>query len=403
MLVTRERFRDVVDFLSKQKELGLDTETTGLRVYHGHRAFSVIISFRMCAFYFNFKPYNNAPPNAVLDGAEWMYLNGVLFANPEITWFIQNAANFDMPVIARQGYEIAGRIWCTRAIGRVVYNDHMKYSLEAQLERIGRKKSDAVKEYCDEHKLYTQEKIPGKQTTFKNYHFHLVPFEVIVPYGEKDGQVYALGKWQQKQLELMDKAEPNLVASNRSIMNVVNNEIRLQKTIFRMKERGVKIDREYCVRAIKYESDKSEQHRQAFKSLTGRDYIASGKLFETVFADHKNKWKYTDKGNPSFKSKVLRTFGGPVAEAVLELRASKAASDFYQGFLYHADENDRVHPNYNPDTTVHGRFSSSEPNFQNLSNEEDEAEDLDFIVRSAIIPEKGCKLLSLDFKQMEYV
>jgi DNA polymerase-1 len=60
-----------------------------------------------------------------------------------------------------------------------------------------------------------------------------------------------------------------------------------------------------------------------------------------------------------------------------------------------------VHPNYNPDGAAHGRFSSSAPNWQNLTSEEGE-ESAEFIVRRAIIPRPGFVLIMPDYDQMEY-
>ena len=85
-------------------------------------------------------------------------------------------------------------------------------------------------------------------------------------------------------------------------MSVADNEKRLQKTIHRMKSVGVQVDLDYCKRALAYENDRQEKAKAEFKKLSGKEYKSSGKLFADVFSDQKDKWEYTEKNNPSFKS-----------------------------------------------------------------------------------------------------
>ena len=65
------------------------------------------------------------------------------------------------------------------------------------------------------------------------------------------------------------------------------------------------------------------------------------------------------------------------------------------------DRNGILRPNFNNGGTRTGRSSSSNPNFQNLTNEEGD-EDLEFIIRRAIIPRPGYCFFMPDYDQMEY-
>lgn len=404
MIVTRSSFEGVLHTLLQAPVLSLDTETTGLRPYHGDRLFSVIIGVSGAeAFYFNFQAYPEMPSEQVLD-LGYLYQLRALTEREDPLWFLQNA-KFDMRFLAREGVFIKGKIHCTKAIGRVEYSDHMKYSLDAQLERIGLKKDDAVMIYIKKHKLWTLVDQPGKAQKFKNMHFDKVPAGIIIPYGQMDATgTFSLGRHQIKSIEEQvlydDRRSPN-APPGRSLFRVLANERRLTGTIFRMEHRGCLIDRGFCRKAVEYEHGRFEQGRTAFQALSGHAYSSSGVLFQKVFADQKDKWEYTDKNNPSFESDVLRKFTSPLAQLILDIRDAKSKEDFYQGFLYHADPSGRVHPSFNPDGAAHGRFSSSEPNFQNLTDEE-EATGNEFIVRRAIIPTPGFKLLSIDYKAMEY-
>lgn len=405
MIVSRADFDNVVSQLATKSRLATDTETSGLRMFHGDRLFSIIISDSEAAYYFNFIPYKDVSSEQILTPGHLKQLGAKLFALESITWYIQNAANFDLCIFGVDGIELAGPIHCTKAIGRVEYNDHYgakAYSLDAQLKRLGRSKDDAVKDYIDKHELWTDVPIPGKDDTYRILHFDRVPWDIIVPYGETDAkETFFLGNYQEKSIALKD-AEIELTPG-RSMTRVMENEKRLQKTIYRMKSRGVLVDKPYCIKASAYETDLGEKARIEFKKLTGFDFKNSEKIFSEVFKGEKDKWAYTDKDNPSFTSDVLTKFENPAAREILKIRDSKSKQDFYNGFLWFSDDKGVVHPNYNPEGAIHGRFSSSEPNFQNLTSEEDEEQVAqEFIVRRAIIPRPGFVLIMPDYDQMEY-
>lgn len=427
MIIGRASFESVVESLRKKSTLSLDTETTGLRPFHGDRLFSLILGWegeggKPEAAYFNFWPsYPDFPPEQVLDRTHLEKLR-VLFDDPEKSWLIHNAS-FDLRVLWAEGVELAGQVWCTMTQARVEYNEHFNYDLDSCLKRIGLAKNDLVEKWIEENHAWEWEEIPGKQTRKKNKFYYKVPPEIIVPYGLDDAKgCFSLGRHQVTSIAAQAAEFPRGVPSVRDAALI---EQRLAKTIFRLERVGVKIDRPYCLRAAQYETDRLEKAAQAFKRETGRDYAASPKLFETVFASDRSHWQYTEKGNPSFESDVLRAFENPAAAHVKTVRDAKAKLDFYNGFLYHADRDDVVHANFKAGGTRTFRFSSSEPNLQNLTAEEAtycnhckewyeqyadkcpdcEGTDLkhpEFMVRRAIVPRPGFVLVMPDFDQMEY-
>lgn len=426
MVVSRSSFDLVLERLQALKKLSVDTETTGVRPYHGDRLFSIIIAGRTTpdkidSYYFNFWPYPGVVPDLVL-GKEHLHKLKSLFDDHDKLWFIHKF-NFDMPILQNEGIEIKGTVHCTLSIGRVEYNDHLSYDLDACLSRIGLKKLDTVEKWIEENHAWDWVSIPGKAQRKKNKYFTKVPFDVIVPYGLEDARGgYALGESQEKSIETQSLEYPPGVPALR---NVMANERRLAHTIYRMERVGVKVDRPYVVRALHYEADRAAKATEAFLRETKRDYSASPKLFAEVFASERAKWEYTEKGNPSFESDVLKYFENPAAKAVLTIRDAKSKLDFYNGFLYHADANDIIHPNFNPGRARSGRFSSSDPNFQNMTSEEStfcracktwheeyadacpdctstDIEHPEFLVRRAIVPRPGFILLMPDYDQMEY-
>jgi len=119
-------------------------------------------------------------------------------------------------------------------------------------------------------------------------------------------------------------------------------------------------------------------------------------------------------GNPSFSKPVLETTAHPIVKKILELRH---ISTLLSLFIHSYPEyivGDRLHCQFNQlrsDNfgTVSGRFSSSNPNLQQVSNKEEEdhihsdSEILNgLIIRKLFIPEEDHHWLKMDWSQIEY-
>lgn len=401
LVVTRQNLESVVYTIRNEgRDWALDTETTGLRRYHGDRLFSLILSRAGASYYFNF---NHAPdfsadetlPKSVLT-EELADLWSARFR----LWYMFNA-KFDMSMLQADGVDISGVIWDTHVVARLERNDHMTYELAACLARIGRKKDDAVMAYLKEHGLWEWTEIPGKQAREKNYHFDKVPRAIIVPYGCQDGrETWELGDYQSRTLAALDAARP---PQCEPLRKVLRSETALAKTTFHVERQGVHIDRPFCEQAIDAVGHRKNDLEKAFAELTGEPYKASGKLFARVFG-HLPGIPVTAAGNQSFDADVLEQLADrhPAAKVVNEIRQAKATLDYFNGFLYHADTDDIIHANLNSAGTKTGRFSSSKPNLQNLKKAADANLIDEYAVRRALIPPPGAVIVAMDMDQAEY-
>ena len=396
MLVTRTNFDAILFEISRQYFRSLDTETTGLLPFHGDKLFSIIIGTKEGEYYFNFNQYPNLPDDLLLGEEHLRKMQERLFSG-DAYWFIQKAI-FDLPILAQDNLHLDGTVHCTKVGGRVQYNEHHKYTLEAQGERIGCPKDKTVDEYIKKHKLSSQREVNGKK--FKQKRFDLVPFEIITKYGLQDAKVtFKLGM---HQLEQIEKRAQRMPANKPNIKDLHANELRLEKTIHRMQMRGAKIDNDFCRRAVEHNSEQMERATSAFKRETGVEFILSGKVFSDIFAAHKDAWSYTDKGNPSFDADALAKIPHPAAKCILDYKKAKAEIDFYYGFIYHADKEGAIHTDFNSGGTRTGRFSSSNPNLQNLKRSSEDDLKEEFVVRRAFIPRPGFFFAMLDYDQVEY-
>lgn len=397
------RQQDVVEVLLKlagYSHLALDTETTGLRPYHGDRLFSLVIATDKDAFYFNFQGYPGLDSDFQLLRQELRAPHfRALFGDSARTWYLHNS-KFDLAILAQDGVALSGHIHDTLAIARVEYNEHMRYGLDECAKRIGLEKSNAVEEYIQKNKLYILETVPGQTKRFKRKFFDRVPLEIMVPYACQDARVtYQLARHQH---EALGKIAASVPTGAPSILSVASNEKSLTKVCFEMEQEGIKVDKAYCTEALDYEQKRYQEAARVFEGLTGIAFVDSNKTLATAFSRLGEAYGTTAKGNPSFTDAVLSKLNSPLAKIVQTYRgAYKTANTYYSNLLYHADERGIIHPNMRQAGTTTGRFSYADPNLQNIPKDE-EGEKNSYPVRRAFIPKRSENiLLSLDYDQME--
>lgn len=402
MLVRRQDVANVIERLSLETSLGLDTETTGL--LEDDSLFSLIIAGANETFYFNFNEYSDIDPDCVLPRADTFSSLQSLFRDEGKVWFIHNA-KFDQRMLAKEGCLISGTIHCTYAIERVLRNNYFgkdAYSLDACAKRRGWQKDEAVKEYISKNKLYTKKTMPGKKKVIQHPHFDKVPHQVMIPYGIKDGHLHrTLGLAQiMEGLEI----EEHVPRGFPSTLPVLKNEQRFTKTAFRMERKGVMIDKPYVAKALEYEMSEINKAEKEFLEFTGEPFMDSNKPLAAVFDKLGEAYPKTEKGNPSFTADVLEEMTTPVASIVNRIRYhDKRAGTYYSSFLYYADALDVIHADCRQAGTETGRCSYRDPNLQNVPKEdEEEDQKIPYHVRSSFIPRPGHFFYSVDYRQQEF-
>jgi len=407
LLVSHENFDEVLLCISKAGSYAVDTETTGLTPYQGSRLFSIIISSEVSDYYFNFNQYPDLPSSQFLNAGHLKALQERFFSNKHNRIYMHNA-KFDMGILAQSGIEVSGQVFCTYAMGRILRGDLFNYSLDALCKRwLKEDKDDAVADYIDKNKLYTVVETldkNGKKKKKKNGWYHKVPLSVMQPYGEKDTRLcYKLGKYMEAGFKLYDeKRLPNCP----EIAPLITTEIQLTKTLFNMERKGIKLDIEFCKKALAHEKQVREKAASRYEEIAKRKFSDSYIDFQEVFKLLGLSGPKSVRGG--FDKEFLAGIKHEIAEHILTIRAAdKKISTYYQNFLDFADHNGVIHPNFRQAGTKTGRLSCSDPNLQNLKkNDEDDGDNAeldDFSVRKAFIPVSPdyCFFLP-DFKQMEY-
>ena len=382
-LVTEINLDQCIDELLLEQALAVDTETTGFDVFQSCELFSIIVAGKTHTYYFNFNWYSEL-------GVEQYHLKDKsklerLFSHPKL-WIFQNA-KFDLHFLNKAGLLPAGEYYDTQVGGRILYNIHDHYSLDAMSEReLGEHKDDAVMKWLEENKCYSMVPVPGRKKAFKNYHFDQVPFEIISKYGLKDGNLtYRL--WEKQTSEFWETDMP-----------VVRNEMRLIETLYRMEQLGVKIDREYVTTAAGVAHRKIETELALWKEVVGTDLVDSGEYLKPIFEGLGFTIGWTPKMEPNVDGDAIAEIDHKLARAIELYRDAEKRYTTLMGLLTSADANDCVHTNFKQSGTVTGRMSSMTPNLQNLSA--DDAND--FPIRRSFVPRDGFFFVSIDYKQMEF-
>jgi DNA polymerase-1 len=172
-----------------------------------------------------------------------------------------------------------------------------------------------------------------------------------------------------------------------------------------MEARGIKVDRQILSRMSGEFSQKLAGFEAEIYEHAGENFnIGSPKQLGDILFGKFNLagGSKTKTGAWSTGASVLEDLaaeGNLLAARILDWRQlSKLKStytDLLPGFIH--PETQRVHTSYALASTTTGRLSSSEPNLQNIPVRTEEGRR----IRTAFIAEKGMKLLSADYSQIE--
>jgi DNA polymerase-1 len=225
--------------------------------------------------------------------------------------------------------------------------------------------------------------------------FDRVPLDRATEYAAEDADL-ALRIWM--------NLKPRLVADR--MTNLYETlERPLIPVLSRMEARGIKVDRQILSRLSGEFSQKLGALEADIYKLAGEAFnIGSPKqLGDILFG----KWSLpggtkTKTGAWSTGADTLEELaasGNELAARVLDWRQLSKLKSTYTDLLptFIHPETGRVHTSYALASTTTGRLSSSDPNLQNIPIRTEEGRR----IRTAFIAEKGMKLISADYSQIE--
>jgi DNA polymerase-1 len=184
-----------------------------------------------------------------------------------------------------------------------------------------------------------------------------------------------------------------------------NIEKPLMDISFKMTEKGILVDLDFFRElSSKYHKILANIEKQIFE-ISGVEFnIASPKqlgevLFEKLGLKIKGQKKNKSGGFSTKESELLKLKDEhPIINLILSHREyAKLLSTYIDTIPTLVKEDQRLHPTFLQAGTTTGRMSSENPNIQNIPNKTEEGRE----IRKAFICQKGFKLVSFDYSQIE--
>jgi len=307
---------------------------------------------------------------------------------------IMHNATYDAGWMRAEGVEIKGRIIDTMITGALVNENRWSFGLDAMAR-------DFVALRKNEKLLQAAAKEWGVDPKAEMYK---LPPKYVGAYAEQDA-VATLKLWQALKIELEDQ----------ELWHIWDIENGLIPCMLDMRTQGVRVDLDKAERNKKLIRKQSKLLRGKIEKEAGMevDIWASAsiqKMFDklgmeyprTEIKENEDTGKTTG-GAPSFTKAWLNNHPAEVCQQLVKLREyDKADATFIDSILRH-EHNGRIHTELHSTRrdeggTVTGRFSSSNPNLQQIPARDP---DIKKMIRGLFIPEDGMKWGSFDYSSQE--
>jgi DNA polymerase I-like protein with 3'-5' exonuclease and polymerase domains len=303
-------------------------------------------------------------------------------ADPEKDVIMHNAT-YDAGWLRAEGVEVAGRIIDTMITGALVDENRWSFGLDAMAR-------DYAEIRKDEKLLQAAAKEWGIDPKADMWQ---LPPKYVGLYAEQDA-VATLKLWEALKIEL----------ERQDLWSIWNLENSLIPCLLDMRTNGVRVDLEKAERNKKLIKVKADEQRKILRDAAGFDVdIWAAASIAKMFDKLEISYPTTEQGSPSFTKQFLNAHEHPVTTSLVRLRElDKADATFIDSILKH-EHKGRIHTELHSTRrdeggTVTGRFSSSNPNLQQIPARDPEIKKL---IRGLFIPEEGCKWGSFDYSSQE--
>ena len=374
----------VLPDLSSTKILGVDLETfdPGLKKHgpgsirkDGHVAGVSIAGDNGKGYYLPIAHQDggNLPKPLVIN-----YLTELL--SSDVPKVFANAL-YDLEWLHNLGIKVNGKCYDVQLLEHLIDENQKDYSLKALgLKYVGEGK--------DENLLVDAVRsILGKKDVKGNlWRLHS---SYVGPYAEQDAilPVKILVK-QWKEIEKQD------------LKKIVNLETDLTSSLLSMRVKGVNVDLDNAEQVSKRLERQEYEAQDLLNKKSGIDCnVWANESLGRAYDNCSIPYGRTPTGKPSFTQNFLDFAEDELSSLVLKVRKlNKLRNSFIHGMILEKHVNGRVHCQFNARGAVTGRFSSSNPNLQQVPARDEE---LSKLIRGLFLPEKDEKWYCIDYAQQE--
>jgi len=317
-----------------------------------------------------------------LDAKIAMRWLGQQMAVPDMHVIMHNAT-YDAGWMRAEGVEIKGKIIDTMITGALVDENRWSFGLDAMAR-------DYAGIRKDEKLLKAAAKAWGIDPKAEMWQ---LPPMYVGAYAERDA-VATLKLWQALKVELEDQ----------ELWGIWGIETDLIPCLLDMRTKGVRVDLDKADKNKKSIRAKTKELRQSIKTTSGLDVdiwasASIAKMFDKLGLNYPR----TEKGAVAFTKAWLNSHPSEICQQLVKLREfDKADSTFIDSILRH-EHNGRIHTELHSTRrdeggTVTGRFSSSNPNLQQIPARD---KDIKKLIRGLFVPDEGYKWGSFDYSSQE--
>lgn len=303
-------------------------------------------------------------------------------ATPHIDKLMHNAT-YDAGWLLAEGVEVQGRIIDTMVAAPLVDENRFSYSLN----NLGRDYIDMRK---DEKMLRAAAKDWGIDPKADMWR---LPPSYVGAYAEQDAFMT---------MKLWDRLKTEI--TSQELTHIFDLETSLIPLMVQMRANGVRVDVDKADIAKKGLQEKVAELKADIKHKTGVSIEPwAADSVRQVFEALNLSYPKTDAGAASFTKQYLNAHPHEVCQQIVKLREfDKADSTFIDSILRHSHKG-RIHTEFHQlrsddGGTVTGRFSSSNPNLQQIPARDP---DIKKLIRGLFIPEEGQMWGSFDYSSQE--
>lgn len=402
---TEEQVTKLIDHAIKVGELAVDTETDGLDTIDGNIA-------GVCA-------YAPGMKSAYIPCGHISHMTHVILERQVSKEFIQKEfkraqdagvkfifhnAKFDMHVMYWQIGVYLTPYWDTNIASNLL-NENEPHNLKYLWNK-----------YCNEEEETTE--VARFNTLFDGIKFNMVPLEIAYLYAANDPKMtYELYKFQEQFLSL-----DSPLCEQRGLTRIAKLfrevEMPLIEAVFDMERTGIALDLDYAnelkekyskiqedaknkayaeIAKVQYLIDELAVSKpQQYKKLSNPINISSPTQMAILLYDVM-KFTSNDARSPrGTGEEILKGMNHPICDAILEYRGvSKLMSTYIEAIPAQIKKRTgKLHASFNQYGAKTGRFSSSDPNLQNIPSKNTD-------IRKMFVADPGYVLLSSDYSQQE--
>ena len=354
MLVTEDKFDLVIELIENAKEIGIDTETSGIRVSDKIDYLTgICIATDEIKAYF---PFRHQEGNL-----ERHHLAKLINTIRPKTLFWHNR-KFDMHSLRTIGVDplkLTGTQYCSMLLAHLWNENHFSFELD-----------HLAKKYLDVGKTIDMNEIAKIHGGWAN-----IPATVMAPYGVNDAKITLdLGRFM---LNMVKREDLHDV--------YINTEMPFTSLLYKLEQQGVGVNLPFVERKAHIGRkrmatlEREIGFNPASPKQIGKYLIEDMGL--PVFAHtascqecKRKKPLSSHEGPPSFNKKamedyddILQASNNPTAKRISEYRGwQKAVTSLYEPLLTLTAPDGRIRTNFKQHGTVTGRLSANSPNLQQV-------------------------------------